>query len=60
MLFVDLGNLQQINLLRNDRDVILIVKPTNTAPRKITEDASFHNNDDEGDAFEEDEARIEK
>ena len=38
MLFVDLGNLQQINFLQNDRDVVPIMQPVNTTPRNVTED----------------------
>ena len=59
-LFVDLGNLQQINFLRNDRDVIPIVQPINTSSRNVIEDAYFLNDDDEVDAYEEDDESIEE
>ena len=49
-----------INLLLNDRDVIPIVQPINTAPRNVTEDASFFNDDDEVDAYEEDDESVEE
>ena len=54
MLFVDLGNLQQINLLQRDRDVILIVQPFSTPPWHVTKDSSFLNDDDEVKVSEED------
>ena len=59
-LFVDLGNLQEINLLRSDRDVILIKQPVITAPRHVIEDSSFLNDDDEVEAFEEDDESVEE
>ena len=59
--FVDLGNLLQINLLRNDGDIIPIMQlPVTTAPRNVIEDASFLNDDDEDDAFEEDDESVEE
>ena len=45
-LFVDLGNLPQINLQRNDGDVILIVQPFTTVSQHVNETASFLNDDD--------------
>ena len=59
MLFVDLGNLQQINLHRSDKDVISIAQPVNTALRNVTEDASFLNDDDDMDVYEEDDESVE-
>ena len=60
MLFVDLGNLQQINLLRSDGDVIPIVQPISNAPRHVTEDSSFVNNDYEVEVSEEDDESVEE
>ena len=57
-LFVDLGNLPQINLQRNDRDVIPIVQPFMTAPRNVNESGSFLNDDDEDDVSEEDDEAV--
>ena len=53
-LFVDLLDLQQINLHRNDRDILLIVQLVNTAPQNVSEDTSFLNDDDDENAYEED------
>ena len=58
MLFFDLGNLQQINLLRSDRDVIPIVQPISTSPRHITKESSFLNDDNEVDVAEEDDDSV--
>ena len=58
MLFVDLGNLQQINLHRSDKDVISIVQLVNTALWNVTEDASFLNDDDDVDDYEEDDESV--
>ena len=59
-LFVDLGNLQQINFLKSNGDVIPIVQPVSTAPQHVTEDSSFLNNDDEVEFSEEDDGSIEE
>ena len=53
-MFVDLGNLPQINLQRNDGDVIPIVQPFTTVSQHVDETASFLNNDDEAEVSEED------
>ncbi|KAL5574284.1 hypothetical protein UlMin_023881 [Ulmus minor] len=53
-LFVDLGNLPQINLQRNDGDVIPIVQPFTAVSQHVNETASFLNDDDEEEVFEED------
>ena len=50
--------LQQITLLRSDRDVIPIVQSVTTALRHVTEDSSFLNDDDEEDVSEEDDETI--
>ena len=57
-MFVDLGNLPQINLQRNDGDVIPIVQPFTTAPQNVNEFASFLNNDDEEDVSEENDETV--
>ena len=57
-LFVDLGNLQQINLLRSNGDIIPIVQPVPTAPRHVTKDSSFLNDDDEVEVSDEDDESI--
>ena len=59
-LFVDLGNLQQINFLRSNGDVIPIVQPVSTAPRYVTEDSSFLNDDGEVEVSEEDDESVEE
>ena len=59
-LFVDLGNLPQINLQRNDGDVILIVQPFTTVSQHVNETASFLNDDDEEDVSEEDDETVEE
>ncbi|KAL5547444.1 hypothetical protein UlMin_002675 [Ulmus minor] len=55
-LFVDLGNLPQINLQRNDGDVIPIVQPFTA----VDETVSFLNDDDEEDVSEEDDETVEE
>ncbi|KAL5540764.1 hypothetical protein UlMin_044087 [Ulmus minor] len=60
MLFVDLGNLLQINLQRNDGDVIPIVQPFTTVSQHVNETTSFLNNDDEEDVSEEDDETVEE
>ncbi|KAL5572352.1 hypothetical protein UlMin_021949 [Ulmus minor] len=59
-LFVDLGNLPQINLQRNDRDVIPIVQPFTTVSQHVNETASFLNDDEEEDVSEEDDETVEE
>ena len=59
-LFVDLGNLPQINLQRNDGDVIPIVQPFTTVSQHVNETASFLNDDDEDDVSEEDNETVEE
>ncbi|KAL5570407.1 hypothetical protein UlMin_026982 [Ulmus minor] len=59
-LFVDLGNLPQINLQRNDGDVIPIVQPFTTVSQHVNETASFLNDDDEEDVSEEDDETVEE
>ena len=59
MLFIDIGNLQQINLLQSNQDTILIVQPVTNASRHITDDSSFLNNDDEVEVSDEDDESIE-
>ena len=59
-MFVDLGNLQQINLLQSDRDVIPIVQLVTTALWHVTKDSSFLNDDDEVEVSEEDDESIEE
>ena len=46
-LFVDLGNLQQINLLRSNQDVIPIMQPVTNASQRVTDDSYFQNDDDD-------------
>ena len=57
-LFIDLGNQPQINLQRNDGDVIPIVQPFTTAPQNVNESTSFLNDDDVEDVFEEDDETV--
>ncbi|KAL5573640.1 hypothetical protein UlMin_023237 [Ulmus minor] len=59
-LFVDLGNLPQINLQRNDGDVIPIVQPFTAVSQHVNETVSFLNDDDEEDISEEDDETIEE
>ena len=59
-LFVDLGNLPQINLLRNDEDVIPIDRPVTIVPRQDTEDSSFLNDDDGVKTSEEDDESVQE
>ena len=61
-LFIDLGNLPQINLQRNDGDVIPIVQPFTTISQRVNETASFLNDDDddEEDVSEEDDETVEE
>ena len=59
-LFVDLDNLPQINLQRNDGDVIPIVQPFTTVSQHVNETASFLNDDDEEDVSEEDDETVEE
>ena len=59
-LFVDLGNLQEINLLRRDQDVIPIVQPVTNALRHVTIDSSFLNDDDEVEVSDEDDESVEE
>ena len=59
-LFVDLGNLQQINLLRSGQDVIPIVQPVTNASRHVTDDSSFLNDDDEVEISDEDDECVEE
>ena len=59
-MFVDLGNLEQINLLRSDQDVILIVQPVTNAWWHVTDDSSFLNDDDEVELSNEDDESVEE
>ena len=59
-LFVDLGNLPQINLQRNDGDVIPIVQPFTAVSQHVNETVSFLNDDDEEDVSEEDDETVEE
>ena len=59
-LFVDLGNLQEINLLQRDQDVIPIVQPVTNALRHVTNDSSFLNDDDEVELSDEDDESVEE
>ncbi|KAL5569048.1 hypothetical protein UlMin_025623 [Ulmus minor] len=59
-LFVDLGNLQEINLLRRDQDVIPIVQPVTNASRPITDDSSFLNDADEIELSDEEDESVEE
>ena len=59
-LFVDLGNLPQINLQRNDGDVIPIVQPFTAVSQHVYEIVSFLNDDDEKDVSEEDDETVEE
>ena len=59
-LFVDLGNLPQINLQRNDGDVIPIVQPFPTVSQHVNETAYFLNDNDEDDVSEEDDETVEE
>jgi len=59
-LFVDLGNLQEINLLRRDQDVIPIVQPVTNASRHITDDSSFVNDADEVELSDEKDESVEE
>ncbi|KAL5574589.1 hypothetical protein UlMin_016288 [Ulmus minor] len=59
-LFVDLGNLPQINLQRNDGDVIPIVQPFTAVSQHVYETVSFLNDDDEEDVSEEDDEIVEE
>ena len=59
-LFVDLGNLQEINLLRRDQDVIPIVQPVTNASRLVTDDSSFLNDADEVELSDEEDESIEE
>ncbi|KAL5538476.1 hypothetical protein UlMin_035499 [Ulmus minor] len=59
-LFVDLGNLPQINLQRNNGDVIPIVQPFTTVSQHVNETVSFLNDDDEEDVSEEDYETVEE
>ncbi|KAL5576253.1 hypothetical protein UlMin_017952 [Ulmus minor] len=59
-LFVDLGNLQEINLLRRDHDVIPIVQPVTNASRPVTDDSSFLNDADEIELSDEEDESVEE
>ena len=59
-LFVDLGNLQQINLLRSNQDVIPIMQPVTNASRHVTNDSSFVNEYDEVEVSDEDDESVEE
>ncbi|KAL5570090.1 hypothetical protein UlMin_026665 [Ulmus minor] len=59
-LFVDLGNLQEINLLRRDQDVIPIVQPVTNASRHVTDDSSFLNDADEVELSDEEDESVEE
>ena len=59
-LFVDLGNLQEINLLRRDQDVIPIVQPVTNASRLVTDDSSFLNDADEVELSDEEDESVEE
>ncbi|KAL5544976.1 hypothetical protein UlMin_008760 [Ulmus minor] len=59
-LFVDLGNLQEINLLRRDQDVIPIVQPVTNASRPVTDDSSFLNDADEVELSDEEDESVEE
>ncbi|KAL5559557.1 hypothetical protein UlMin_035768 [Ulmus minor] len=59
-LFVDLGNLQEINLLRRDQDVIPILQPVTNASRPVTDDSSFLNDADEVELYDEEEESVEE
>ena len=58
-MFVDLGNLQEINLFRSDQYIIPIVQPVTNALRHITDDSSFLNDDDEVELSDEDDESVE-
>ncbi|KAL5580234.1 hypothetical protein UlMin_012676 [Ulmus minor] len=59
-LFVDLGNLQEINLLRRDQDVIPIVQPVTNASQPVTDDSSFLNDADEIELSDEEDESVEE
>ncbi|KAL5579308.1 hypothetical protein UlMin_011750 [Ulmus minor] len=59
-LFVDLGNLQEINLLWHDQDVIPIMQPVTNASRHVTDDSSFLNDVDEVELFDEEDESVEE
>ncbi|KAL5578927.1 hypothetical protein UlMin_011369 [Ulmus minor] len=59
-LFVDLGNLQEINLLRRDQDVIPIVQPVTNASRPVTDDSSFLNDANEVELSDEEDESVEE
>ena len=59
-LFVDLGNLQEINLLRRYQDVIPIVQPVTNASRHVTDDSSFLNDADEVELSDEEDESVEE
>ncbi|KAL5564918.1 hypothetical protein UlMin_028082 [Ulmus minor] len=59
-LFVDLGNLQEINLLRRDQDVLPIVQPVTNASRPVTDDSSFLNDADEVELSDEEDESVEE
>ena len=57
-LFVDLGNLQEINLLRRDQDLIPIVQPVTNASRPVTDESSFLNDADEVELSDEEDESV--
>ena len=59
-LFVNLGNLQEINLLRRDQDVIPIVQPVTNASRHVTDDSSFLNDADEVELSDKEDESVEE